>query len=214
VSAVGNAAKEGLGPVPGGVEADGPPERAGAPEAEAEDQGDQYDGEQSDGIFAVGKAEKEGQDHGGSPEGERFAGARLNGPRVEASDAAGQRVLDVAPEKRLLEQADEKKAKQPDCPITENVGTKEQAAVDDEKSGLPEGQALAGRFMRPAFFCVEATAPAVSKRDSSNRLGSRLGATIPGSAAWENARLHGRFSVVTRPNCRDSSLQITRKGND
>src|SRR5271157_376304 len=67
-SAVGDAVEEGLGPVPCGVEADGPPERAGAPEAEAEDQGGQASGEQSEGglarVVAVAKAEDDGADDG------------------------------------------------------------------------------------------------------------------------------------------------------
>ena len=40
---VGDAVEEGLGPVPCGVEADGPPERAGAPEREDEDDSGQED---------------------------------------------------------------------------------------------------------------------------------------------------------------------------
>ena len=36
-AAVGDAVEEGLAPVPGGVEADAPPQRAGAPEGDDED---------------------------------------------------------------------------------------------------------------------------------------------------------------------------------
>src|ERR1022692_1962719 len=67
-SAVGDTVEEGLGPIPRGVEADGPPERAGAPEAEAEDDSDQPGGEQSDGRFAgvlaMAEAEEDGEDGG------------------------------------------------------------------------------------------------------------------------------------------------------
>ena len=65
-TAVGDAAEEGLGPVPCGVEADGPPERAGAPETEAEDHGGETGREEADGrlagIAAVDKAEEGGED--------------------------------------------------------------------------------------------------------------------------------------------------------
>ena len=67
--AVGDAVEERLRPVPCGVEADRPPQRAGAPETEAEDHAGQAGGEQSDRrfawIIAVAEAEEEGQDHGG-----------------------------------------------------------------------------------------------------------------------------------------------------
>jgi len=47
---------------------DGPPERAGAPEADAEDEPDQSSGKQSDGRFAgialVAEAEEDGEDDG------------------------------------------------------------------------------------------------------------------------------------------------------
>ncbi len=71
-SAVGHAIQERLGPIPRGVEADGPPERAGAPETEEKEHGSQACGEQPDGRFtgvlAVAEAEEEGQDDSGGPE--------------------------------------------------------------------------------------------------------------------------------------------------
>ena len=66
--------------------------------------------------------------------------AGLEGPLVEAGEAAGEGVLEVAAGKVLLEQADQEEAEQPECSVTENVAAKEQAAVDDEESGFPEGQ--------------------------------------------------------------------------
>ena len=74
-AAVGDAVEERLRPVPGCVEADGPPERAGAPQAEAEEETDEAGGEQAErrlaGIAAVAEAEDEGEDQRGGPEAER-----------------------------------------------------------------------------------------------------------------------------------------------
>ncbi len=62
-SAVGYAVEKRLRPVPRGVEADGPPERTGAPEAEAEEESDKAGAEQADGglagIGSVAEAEEE-----------------------------------------------------------------------------------------------------------------------------------------------------------
>ena len=70
-----------LGPVPGGVEADGPPERAGSPEGEAEDEADEAGGDEAKGTFAdvvfVAEAEDEGEEGGGDPEAD---GAGVGGP--------------------------------------------------------------------------------------------------------------------------------------
>jgi len=71
-SAIGNAIEEGLSPVPRGVEADGPPERASTPQAEAEDHRGQAGREQSDRrfawILAVAESEEDGKDDGRGPE--------------------------------------------------------------------------------------------------------------------------------------------------
>src|ERR1039457_5664463 len=89
-SAVGDAPEEGLRPVPCGVEADRPPQRAGAPETEAKHHADQAGREHADRrfacILAVAEAEEEGQDHGGSPETERSAVARFKSPPVETNE--------------------------------------------------------------------------------------------------------------------------------
>ena len=69
----------------------------------------------------------------------------LEGPLVEAGEAAGEGVLEVAAGEVLLEQADQEEAEQPDCSVTENVAAKEQAAVNDEESGFPEGQDKEGK---------------------------------------------------------------------
>ncbi len=50
--AVWDAVEKGLCPIPRGVEADGPPERTGAPQAQAEDDADLSGGEQTDGRLA------------------------------------------------------------------------------------------------------------------------------------------------------------------
>ena len=79
-AAVGDAVEERLRPVPRRVEADGPPERAGAPQAEAEDQADQPGGEQAEGrlagVGAMAEAEGEGEDEGRCPEAGSDVGVR------------------------------------------------------------------------------------------------------------------------------------------
>ena len=71
-SAVGDAVEEGLCPVPRGVEADGPPEGAGAVEGEGEDAPARPTVSDTPGGFAgvaeVGRAEEEdGEEEGGGP---------------------------------------------------------------------------------------------------------------------------------------------------
>src|ERR1017187_201440 len=148
-SAVGDAPEEGLRPVPCGVEADRPPQRAGAPETEAKHHADQAGREHADRRFAWipagAEAEEEGQDHGGRPETERSAVARFKSPPVETSETAREGVLEVAAAELLLEQADQEKAEQPRGPVTKNIAAKEQAAVDDEQTGLPEAQNEEGK---------------------------------------------------------------------
>ncbi len=66
--------------------------------------------------------------------------AGLEGQVVKAGKAPGECVLDVPAGEVLLNQADHKEAEQPDGSVAENIAAKEQAAVDDEESGFPEGQ--------------------------------------------------------------------------
>ena len=67
-SAVGDSVNEGLAPIPCAVEADGPPQRSSAPQAQAPDHASQAGGEQSDGRFswvvAMAEAKENGEDHG------------------------------------------------------------------------------------------------------------------------------------------------------
>ena len=71
-AAIGNAVEERLCPVPSCVEANGPPQRAGAPETEAEDEADESCRKQTEGRLAgvrnVTKSKDEGEDGGGGPE--------------------------------------------------------------------------------------------------------------------------------------------------
>src|ERR1700691_3255495 len=96
-AAVGYSVEERLGPVPRGVQADGPPERAGAPEAEAEDHGGETGGEQADGGFArvvaVAEAEEDGEDEGRGPETKGCVVAGVEGPLVDAGEATRKGVL-------------------------------------------------------------------------------------------------------------------------
>src|SRR5271166_321808 len=143
-SAVGGAVEEVLRPIPRGVEADSPPQRTGAPQAEAKDEADQSGGKQSHGRFAdvalVAETEQEREDEGRGPESQGCAVAGLERPLVEAGEAAGECVLGVAAGDVLLEQANQKKTEQPDCAVADNVAAKEQAAVDDKESALPKRQ--------------------------------------------------------------------------
>ena len=143
-AAVGYAVEEGLGPVPCGVEADGPPEGAGAPEAEAEDHSGESGGDEADGglarVAAVAGAEEEGEDQGSAPEAECRAVGSLEGPAVEAGEAAGECVLKIAAGEVLLEQADDEEAYEPCRCVADDVAAEEKARVDDEKAGLPEDE--------------------------------------------------------------------------
>ena len=141
---VGDAVEKGLAPVPRGVEADGPPERAGAPEAETEDHAGEKDGEQPDGGFAripgMAEEEEDGEDDGGSPETPGGAVTGFESPLIEASQAAGERVLEVAAGEVLLEHANQEEAGQPDGSVLENVAAKQQPGVKDEEPRFPERQ--------------------------------------------------------------------------
>ena len=66
--------------------------------------------------------------------------AGFKGALVKAGEAAGEGVLDVAAVEVLLEQSDQKEGEQPNGAVAENVGGKEHASVEDQKSGSPEGQ--------------------------------------------------------------------------
>jgi hypothetical protein len=87
-AAVGGTVEEGLRPVPRRVEADGPPERAGAPQAEAEDDSDERGGEQADGrlagVGAVDEAESEGEQQGRGPKAGRGLSCRSQIGRARA----------------------------------------------------------------------------------------------------------------------------------
>src|SRR5580658_1182227 len=139
-SAVGDAVEERLAPIPRSVEADGEPERAGAPQTEAEDHGGETGGEQPDGgfawILAVTETEENGKDYGCGPESQGFAVASLEGPFIDGGQTAGECVLKVATSQILLEHADQEKSDQPDCSVANNVAAKKQTAVDDKGSKL------------------------------------------------------------------------------
>src|ERR1700722_18121550 len=104
-AAVRGAVKVGFSPVPGSVEADGPPKRSRVPKAETEDESDCRCGKESDGGFAgiasVDGAKGGGKDDRSPPE----------------PDAASQRVLQVAAQQRLLEDCDEDECNSPRCRI-------------------------------------------------------------------------------------------------
>src|SRR5665213_2444070 len=105
-AAVRHAIEKGLRPVPGGVEADGPPQRSGAPEAEAEEKAGETRGEQAERrlarIAAVSYAEEIGQRGGGGPEAECVRVARAEMPAIESAKATRQGELQIAAAEELL----------------------------------------------------------------------------------------------------------------
>ncbi len=104
----------------------------------------QAGGEQSDWRFAriltVAQAEQDRKDDGSGPEAEGCAMAGFEGPLIKAGEAAGKRVLGIAPSEIFLQQTDQKKSEQPECSIAKNVAAKQEAAVDDEQAGLQQSQ--------------------------------------------------------------------------
>src|SRR5579864_6487384 len=77
--AIRNAEEERLCPVPRSVQANGPPQRTGAPQAEREHQARAACAKKADGrlagVEAVQKAEAEGDEHGRTPEADRLRAA-------------------------------------------------------------------------------------------------------------------------------------------
>ena len=75
-STISNTIEKGLGPVPRGVETNRPPQRASAPQTEAEAQAGKAGGEQADGrlarIVSVTKTEEHGEGDRGCPKTERL----------------------------------------------------------------------------------------------------------------------------------------------
>lgn len=136
-SAVGDAVQEGLCPVPCGVEADSPPERAGAPEREGEDEGGEAGGEEAEGrltgVGAVAEAEDEGEEGGGGPEAEGVAVGGLEREGVEPGEAAGEGEEQEAAKEVLLEEADGEEAERPFGSEAESGGRGEEFAIEDEQ---------------------------------------------------------------------------------
>ncbi len=94
----------------------------------------------SPGLWLWPRPKQDGENDGGGPESQGHAVPGLERPLVDAGEAAGESVLEVAAREVFLKQADLEEAEQPDCSVTENVASKQQAAVDDDESGFPEGQ--------------------------------------------------------------------------
>ncbi len=92
-STVGNAVKKGLGPIPGCMEPNGPPEGPGAPKAETENQSSKGGGDESDRrlarILAVTEAEKNREQSCACPEPEQLAVARFEQPGIDARRVRG-----------------------------------------------------------------------------------------------------------------------------
>ena len=143
-AAVGDAVEEGLGPIPCGVEADRPPEGAGAPETNGEDERGEAGGEESDGRFAgvgaVSQAEDGGEQEGGGPEAERIAARCFEGQGEEAGETAGEGEEEEAAEEVLLREADAEEAGGPLDGVTERGGAGEEMAVEDEEMRCGEGE--------------------------------------------------------------------------
>lgn len=154
-SGVGDAVEERLGPVPCGVEADGPPERAGAPQGNDENDAGEEDLEEAEGVFAsvvgVGKDEERGGEEGGDPEGD---GAGVAGCDAVADgyEAAGEGELKITAHGVLLREADQKERDELDGSPEEDGGTvvelgvegKEVGGVEDEDEEAHGGEAPQG----------------------------------------------------------------------
>src|ERR1035438_5869207 len=109
--AVGNPVEKRLAPVPRCMKSNGPPQRTGPPQAEAEDHRGQPRRKQSNWrfarIFSVAQAEQKLHQNGRAPEAERFTVPRLEDPLVNSCKAAGKCVLKISTRQVLLEQADQ-----------------------------------------------------------------------------------------------------------
>ena len=140
--AVCDAVEKGLRPVPRRVEADGPPERPGAPEAEAENKAGETGGEQTDGglsgIFAVTETEEDGKNDRRGPKTERLAVRRLKKPGINSCEAASEREEQVASRQIFLQEANHEKTKEPDQGVVQRYSAGKQAGVEDEQTGFPE----------------------------------------------------------------------------
>ena len=143
-AAVGDTEEEGLRPVPGGVQADRPPQGAGAPEAEGEEEADKGGGEEADGalarVGAVAEAEDGGEDQGGGPEAEGVGAVRGGDGAEEGGETAGEGVLEIAAEEELFKEADDQEAEGPDGGVAGDCRAGEQEAIEDEQVGLPEDE--------------------------------------------------------------------------
>src|SRR6185437_4368134 len=138
-----DAEEEGLRPVPRSVQTDGPPQRAGAPQAEGEHQARTTGAEKADGglarIQAMHEAKAEGDEHGRAPETDCLnvaAGGRDMAD--ESRQAICQAELQIAAEEKLLKEADADKA---DCPheaIANRRQRAQQNAGEDEVVRAPQ----------------------------------------------------------------------------
>ena len=129
------------------MEADGPPQRAGAPERVAEDHGGEEGHDDADGVFArvveVSGAEEERHEEGGDGEGDG-AGVGAGDSFGEAVDAAGEGVLEEAAAEVLLEEADGEEGGEPLDAGEEDRCAVEGAGVEDEEMGGAEDERRGG----------------------------------------------------------------------
>ena len=135
-SAIGDSVKEGLGPVPGGVDSDGPPERTGAPEAQTKDERGETGANEPEGTFAgvaaMDGAKPERDKNSGDPEA---CCLRIDAGGEAASksgEAPAEGVLQVAAEEVLFKETDGEKAGDPLESVAQDVRAEEKPAVNDE----------------------------------------------------------------------------------
>jgi hypothetical protein len=109
-AAIGYTIEEGLCPVPGHVEADGPPERAGAPERGDKNDTDDEDLKEAEFVFAavvrMGQKKESRGYGGGKPEGDS-AGVPPGDGIADANEAPCEGELEIAAKGILLDKADE-----------------------------------------------------------------------------------------------------------
>lgn len=135
---VRHAKQKGLRPVPGGVKANGPPQRTGSPKHKAEDQADQAGRKQAHralaGVGGVAEAEHKRQQGGGGPEADS-PGALRGDPEGggDTGKAAGQRELQKAAQEVLLGEGHKEKSKGPPQRVRHGLRQRKQNAVKDKK---------------------------------------------------------------------------------
>ena len=192
-----DAVEEGLGPIPGGVDANSPPEGAGAPEGEGEDSAGETYGEDARGGLSLvaevsGHEEADGEDKGGDPEADDV-GVLVGGGEgaSKAGDAAGDGVLEIAAGEELLKQADEEKDKSPfggvdGCDLAvegdafKSERMREEEGADEERQGGDAPEEAGEEVLRHAGSDEAVAGEGASFNEGHNESGEEEGEEADG----------------------------------